>query len=135
MLVLAAATTVRTVGSVSLLLGDVISRGEVTTVWRTWWLGDACGALPSLRSQSPGLDFARSFDAKPPDRGDVQGSPRRRHWVVAQSSPWSTWFPGSDLAALRFGQRGATVSILIAVGFTVWNTTHLEARSNTRTST
>ena len=33
------------VGPVSLLLGDVIAADEVADVWRTWWLGDASGAL------------------------------------------------------------------------------------------
>ena len=34
-----------TVGSISLLLGSVIAGDEVPDVWRTWWLGDATGAL------------------------------------------------------------------------------------------
>jgi signal transduction histidine kinase len=32
--------------------------------------------------------------------------------------------PALGWAALRFGQRGATLAIAIAVGFAVWNTTH-----------
>ena len=34
-----------TVGSLSLRLGGVISSHAIATVWRTWWLGDATGAL------------------------------------------------------------------------------------------
>src|SRR5262249_41815039 len=34
-----------TIGSISLLLGGVIGLGDIPTVWRTWWLGDATGAL------------------------------------------------------------------------------------------
>jgi len=34
-----------TVGAVSLLSGEVIDWGATPTVWRTWWLGDASGAL------------------------------------------------------------------------------------------
>jgi signal transduction histidine kinase len=35
-------------------------------------------------------------------------------------------FPTLIWAALRFGARGATVAITIAVGFAIWNTTHYE---------
>src|SRR5205823_555091 len=35
-------------------------------------------------------------------------------------------FPGLIWSALRFGQRGATLALLIATGFTVWNTTHYQ---------
>ena len=33
------------VGPISMLLGDVIQGDELPRVWRTWWLGDASGAL------------------------------------------------------------------------------------------
>jgi signal transduction histidine kinase len=33
-------------------------------------------------------------------------------------------FPALGWAALRFGRRGATLAIVVAVGFAVWNTTH-----------
>ena len=33
-------------------------------------------------------------------------------------------FPTLGWAALRFGRRGATLAIAVAVGFAVWNTTH-----------
>jgi signal transduction histidine kinase len=33
-------------------------------------------------------------------------------------------FPALIWAALRFGQRGATLAVAIAVGFTVWNASH-----------
>ena len=71
-------------------------------------------------------------DAKPPDRGDVHD--RRDGAALSELASRShrplvyLVFPALIWAALRFGQRGATVSILIAVGFTVWNTTHLEVR-------
>jgi signal transduction histidine kinase len=35
-------------------------------------------------------------------------------------------FPTLIWAALRFGERGATLAVTIAVGFAVWNTTHNE---------
>jgi integral membrane sensor domain MASE1 len=127
----AAATTVSaTVGSVSLLLGDVISRGEVTTVWRTWWLGDACGVLLLVPLA---IAWSRPL-ARPLTRSRLIEA----MFMIAATAALSELasrshrplvylvFPALIWAALRFGQRGATVSILIAVGFTVWNTTHLE---------
>ena len=33
-------------------------------------------------------------------------------------------FPALGWAGLRFGRRGATLAIAVAVGFAVWNTTH-----------
>src|ERR1700733_12087882 len=34
-----------TLGSMSLVLGHVIALHSAWSVWRTWWLGDLCGAL------------------------------------------------------------------------------------------
>src|SRR3954447_7860672 len=46
LLAIAAGTALSaTAGTLSLVLGDVISRGEAPTVWRTWWLGDFSGGL------------------------------------------------------------------------------------------
>ena len=43
---IAAGTTVSaTIGSLSLLAGDVTDIDGIPRIWRTWWLGDASGAL------------------------------------------------------------------------------------------
>jgi len=34
-----------TMGALSLRLGGVITTDAIPTIWRTWWLGDACGAI------------------------------------------------------------------------------------------
>src|SRR5262249_29639222 len=34
-----------TVGTLSSLFGNVIEARQLPSVWRTWWLGDTCGAL------------------------------------------------------------------------------------------
>ena len=39
-----------TIGTLCSLLGDVIAGSDVPKVWRTWWLGDACGALARVLS-------------------------------------------------------------------------------------
>ena len=39
--------------------------------------------------------------------------------------PWAYLvFPALGWAAVRFGRRGATLAVAVAVGFAVWNTTH-----------
>jgi signal transduction histidine kinase len=130
LLPLAVATTVSaTIGAFSLRLGGVVTTHAIPTVWRTWWLGDACGAFVVVPLA---LAWARP----------LQPGPRRRYAEAAlmlaavaglaelsSRSPRSLVylvFPGLIWAALRFGQRGATLAVLIVVGFTIWNTTHLD---------
>ena len=115
-----------TVGTASMLLGDVIEGSEALTFWRTWWLGDTAGALVVL--------------------------PLALAWVPQPAAAWRricTWqgalmiaavaglgvlafsiegpvaymvFPALIWAAFRFGPAGATLSIAItagvAIGFT-----------------
>jgi signal transduction histidine kinase len=126
----AGAAVSATVGSLSLRLGDVIGTGAAPGVWRTWWLGDFAGALVVV---PVALAWYRPLP---------RGWPRRR-WVEAalmvvavggaseiafRSHEPLTYlvFPTLIWAALRFGERGATLAITIAVGSAVWNTTHLE---------
>ena len=44
-------------------------------------------------------------------------------------------FPPLIWSALRFGQRGATLAVLITSGFTVWNTSQLDGRFHFRSIT
>jgi signal transduction histidine kinase len=112
-----------TVGTTSMLLGDVIDESEAPTFWRTWWLGDTAGALVVL--------------------------PLALAWVPEPAAAWRrirTWqgafmiaavaglgalafsiegpvayiaFPALIWAAFRFGPAGATLSIAIAAGVAV----------------
>ena len=116
-----------TIGSLSLLLGDVIGGDEVPRVWRTWWLGDASGALIVLPLA---LAWARL--------------PSRTWWrrrglevaamlvlLVAVSElalhanrPLTYLaFPALIWAGLRLGRRGATLAVAVAAGFAIWETT------------
>jgi signal transduction histidine kinase len=116
------------VGALSLRLGHVITTHDIPRVWRTWWLGDAGGALIVVplalawyRSPPSSSWRGREFEAalmllavvglsELALRGD-----RPLTYVV---------FPALIWAALRFGPRGATLAVAITAGFTVWGTTH-----------
>ncbi len=123
----AGAAVSATGGVVSLKLGGVIG-SSIPGLWRTWWLGDFCGALIVL-------SLAIAWSA-----GSLRAWLRGRRWeatllllavggtsVLAMGSARPLTyivFPALIWAALRFGQRGATLSILIVSGFAVWATTH-----------
>jgi signal transduction histidine kinase len=128
-LAIAAATALSaTVGNSSLLLGNVIQADELPTVWRTWWLGDACGALIIV-------PLAIAWWRWP-----VLPATRRRliegvaglalALAVTELGFHSTEavaylaFPGLLWAALRFGQRGATLAVALISVMAVWETIH-----------
>jgi signal transduction histidine kinase len=117
-----------TIGSLSSLFGGVLTSAALPAVWRTWWLGDACGALVVVPLV---IAWYASRD----------GDWSRRRWLEAglmlatvagvgelalmTDNPVAYLvFPPLLWAALRFGQRGASVAILIASGVVVWNTSH-----------
>jgi signal transduction histidine kinase len=126
--VAAGAAVSATVGAASLLSGGVIGFHHVVTVWRTWWLGDATGALLVV-------PLALAW------YGPLPKGWRRGRWLEAavllaavvglaafasrNSTPvMYLVFPLLIWAALRFGQRGATLGVAVTAVFTVWNVTH-----------
>ena len=126
---IAAATAISaTIGPLSLLAGDVITADELPEVARTWWLGDAAGALIVI-------PLALAW-YRPPPRGWGRGRAVEAVLMIAAVAAMSQIafrsmnplaylvFPALGWAALRFGRRGATLAIAVAVGFAVWNTTH-----------
>ena len=118
-----------TIGATSLLLGDVIPADSLATVWRTWWLGDFCGALIVVPlalawSRPPHRDWwnSRTIEAVVVlvAVAALSDFASRTHRPVTY-----LMFPALIWAALRFGQRGATLAVAIAVSVTLWNTSHL----------
>jgi PAS domain S-box-containing protein len=113
-------------GAASLRVGHVITSGQFTEVWRTWWLSDLCGALvvtPLILTWASrrwgGLSRWRLVEgvallgllvllAEVPSQRDVP-------YVV---------FPVLIWAALRFGPRGAAAALVVVSSLTVWNTAH-----------
>ena len=117
-----------TMGALSLRLGGVITTDAIPTIWRTWWLGDASGALvvvplalawstplPSLGGRWRGLEAVLLLVTVIAACELATRSHRPLAYLV---------FPPLIWAALRFGQRGATLAVALGVGLTVWNTIH-----------
>jgi signal transduction histidine kinase len=126
----AGATVSSSIGALSLSLGAVIGTGAVPEVWRTWWLGDFAGAVIVVPLA---LAWSRPLPRHWPTGRAIEGALMlvavagasevafRSHEPVAYLV-----FPTLTWAALRFGERGATLAVTIAVGSAVWNTTHNE---------
>jgi signal transduction histidine kinase len=116
-----------TIGSLSLWLGDVIGGDEVPTVWRTWWLGDATGALVVL-------PLALAWARPPPTTWWRARGVEAALMLVAvialseialRTSKPLTYivFPALIWAGIRLGRHGATVAVAVSACFAVWETT------------
>jgi signal transduction histidine kinase len=115
-----------TFGVVSLRLGHVVTAAEFGSVFRTWWLGDLCGALvfaPLL------LVWAGRRSWRMPRAQLAEGALLLALLIVVIEVPSQPdvpyiVFPFLIWAALRFGPVGAATAVAIASCLTVWNTAH-----------
>jgi signal transduction histidine kinase len=115
-----------TIGALSLRLGGVISNGAIPKVWRTWWLGDATGALVVV-PLALAWYHPRDWRIRRPVEAVIllAAVVALSELVMSSSRPLSyVLFPALLWAALRFGPRGGTLAVAITAGVTVWNTTH-----------
>ncbi len=126
-LLLIATMVSATIGTLSSLLGGVVTAAAFPTVWRTWWLGDACGALVvvplALAWSRPRPRLTRSRAVE----GVVMLAATGALTAIGSSTPKSLVylaFPGLIWAGLRFGPRGATLALVVVTGVTIWDTRH-----------
>ena len=116
-----------TIGSASLLWGGIVSPDRFAVTWRTWWLGDAIGALivaPVLltwtRTRVKRSSPLRLAEACLLAVLLVGTSAFIFEWtadgMAALLSPLLIW------AAIRFEQRGAARATLLVCAIAVWAT-------------
>jgi signal transduction histidine kinase len=117
-----------TIGVTSSTIGGATELHAAGTIWRTWLLGDWVGALlvvplalawarplPRMRWRERGAEFLAAMVAI----------------VVLEEIAFHNNQPLTYLAfplliwiALRFGERGATLAVVLVSALAIWNTTH-----------
>ncbi len=121
------------IGSTTLMMLGFSQWQDFWPIWLTWWIGDLLGALviaPLL------LAWISSNTIHPKRRSYIEGGIlvvllAVITWFVFSSAPpvgvlhqamIYVIFPFVIWAALRFGQRGATITIAMVSGIAIWGT-------------
>jgi signal transduction histidine kinase len=119
-----------TVGPISLALAGVIPTDSLLKVARTWWLGDFCGALIVVPLAIAWYPVPRRFLSR---RRAIEGAlliaaVAALGEVAAHTRDPLSYliFPALIWAAVRFGERGATLAVAVASSIVIWGTTHYE---------
>jgi PAS domain S-box-containing protein len=117
-----------TIGAITLYLGGFIARPEFSTVWLTWWLGDAVGNLiitplllmwltqPVLPVRSRHIFEAAGLLVAVISTSALlflNPVPAGLEYFALVPLLW---------AALRFGRRGAVTAAFITSGIALWGT-------------
>jgi signal transduction histidine kinase len=117
-----------TVGPISLRLGGVLTTSDLPHVWHTWWLGDTAGALVVVPLA---LALWHPFHLRWTRARIAEGVLMLSAVIVLSDVALRTdrplvyiVFPSLIWAALRFGPRGGTLAVAVAVGVTLWKTAH-----------
>lgn len=129
LLALGVATAISaTFGTISMLAGGVVDASDVTTFWRTWWLGDTSGGLVVLPLM---LAWAQHPVAAWRHVSTWEGAAVIAGVIVLSFAVFSTdepiryaVFPALIWAAFRLGPPGATLSIAITAGVAIGVTAH-----------
>jgi signal transduction histidine kinase len=118
-----------TLGPFSLRLGDVLATSELPHVWHTWWLGDTAGALvvvPLALAWWRPIDLSSWTPERVLEASLMLAAVIGLSEVALRTDRPLVYivFPALIWAALRFGPRGGTLAVAVAVGFTLWKTAH-----------
>ena len=123
------------IGSVTLMVTGNGAWQNFWAIWVTWWIGDLLGALvvtPLLLTWIP-LQPVRLIKRVYFESGIMLVFLALVTWFVFSGLPLSgvlhqamiyVIFPFVIWAALRFGQRGATIAIFLVSGIAIWGTSH-----------
>ncbi len=109
-----------TIGPFSLRLGNVLSTSDLPHVWHTWWLGDTAGALVVVPLA---LAWWQPLDLSWTRARIAEGALMLSSVIILTDVALRTdrplvyiVFPTLIWAALRFGPRGGTLAVAVAVG-------------------
>jgi signal transduction histidine kinase len=117
-----------TVGTISMVAGDVVDESDAAEFWRTWWLGDTSGGLVVLplllawaRDPMRAWRRIRTWEG-----AAVIGGVTALGVVAVSTEEPITYmvFPALIWAAFRFGPPGATLAIAITAGVAIGVTAH-----------
>ena len=125
-----------TVGTISMLAGDVIEVPQVPTFWRTWWLGDTTGAVVVLPLVLTWLGDPRTAWRR---MRTAEGAlllaaivPLAILAVTARAPVTYLIFPPLIWAAFRFGPPGVTLAVAINAGLTIGITADSDGASGSQ---
>jgi signal transduction histidine kinase len=123
-----------TIGVFALQAGGIVQPGHLGETWRAWWVGDALGDLvvaPVLLTwSSPGGASTRSLRRVLEAVGLILVAVAMTYFLFLFGPPLDpapsrqayVLFPVLMWAAIRFGPRGVTATVLVVSIIAIWGT-------------